>query len=214
MAANDPVITFETLYDIMRREKARDELQKLSHDFYQNVVSYIKDKQNILESQAGKDSIFASQEIEKTRTQLKNVLKIVRDLYDRREAKIVQLALLSARNKERIYDNSSLLPEEHGFYNGIRSLIESARDGFFSLSLPSQNAEKPKDLKTKAETDNGCKVRMTCDVPEFLGTDLQPYGPFANEAIISVPMQIADMLVSLGQAVMENENTKEDEEIL
>ena len=214
MATNDPVITFETLYDIMRREKARDDLQKLNTNFYNDVVTYIKDKQNILSSQSSKESIFASQEIEKTKTQLKNVLKIVRDLYDRREAKIIQLALLSARNKERIYDNSSLLPEEHGFYNGIRSAIEVNRDGFFSLSEGQHSPEKPKDLKMKAEKDNGYKVRMICDVPQFLGTDLQPYGPFKDTKMVALPKQIADMLISLGQAVTENENTKENEEVL
>lgn len=209
MAQNDPVITFETLYDIMRREKARDELQKLDLNFYNDVASYIKDKQNILESQAGKDSIFASQELDKTRTQLKNVLKIVKDLYDRRESKVIQLALLSARNKDKIYDTSALLPEEHSFYGNVKSVVESSRDGFFSL--PSQNLEKPKDLKTKAKMDNGYKVRMLDDVPEFLGTDLQSYGPFTNGTISSLPSDIAEMLVSTNQAVKENESTEKNE---
>lgn len=204
MAPNDPVITFETLYDIMRREKARDELQKLSESFYTDVVSYIRDKQQILESQAGKESIFASQELDKTRTQLKNVMKIVKDLYDKRESKIMHLAILSARNKDQVYDTSALLPEEHPLFGDIRNVVTLARDGFFSMP---NSASKPKDLKISGEKDNAVKVHITCDVPEFLGTDLQPYGPFQNNASISLPAQIADMLVSMGQAVKENEST-------
>lgn len=207
MTSNEPVITFETLYDIMRREEARDELQKLNVTFYQDVFSYITDKQHILESQAGKDSIFASQEVEKTRTQLKNILKIVRKLYDRRESKTIQLALLSARNNEKMYDTSYLLPEEQEFFNSVKAIIGSNRGSFFSLSSPSQNLEKPKDLKITAEKDNGCKVRMLCDVPEFLGIDLLSYGPYTDQSVISLPKQIADMLASLGQAVIENEST-------
>lgn len=205
MAPNDPVITFETLYDIMKREKAHEELQKLNPNFYQDVSCYIKDKQKILESQSGKDSIFASQEIEKTRMQLKNILKIVRDLYDRREAKITQLALLCSRNKDRIYDTTALLHEEMDLLNRMREVAESARDGFFSMSV--KESGKPKDLKIKAETDTGCRVRMVCNVPEFLGIDLKTYGPYANEAVISLPFEVADMLVSTGQATKENENT-------
>jgi len=207
MNANEPVITFETLYDIMRREKARDELQKLNATFYPDVFTYITDKQHILESQAGKDSIFASQEVEKTKTQLRNILKIARELFDRRESKTIQLALLSARNNEKMYDTSALLPEEQEFFNHIKTIIDTNRSSFFSLSSPRPNLEKPKDLKITAEKDNGCKVRMLCDVPEFLGTDLQSYGPYTNQSVVSLPKQIADMLASLGQAVMENEST-------
>ncbi len=208
MAPNDPVVTFETLYDIMRREKARDELQKLSESFYGDVVSYIRDKQQILESQSGKDSIFASQEIDKTRVQLKNVMKIVKDLYDKREAKIIHLALLSARDKDQVYDMSALLPEEHSFFNGAKNVISSARDGFFSMP---NTAIKPKDLKVRSEKDNAVRVIMSCDMPEFLGTDLQPYGPFSNNALVSLPVQIAEMLVSMGQAVKEDESTEKNE---
>lgn len=214
MTANEPVITFETLYDIMRREKARDELQKLGNTFYQDVFNYIRDKQQILDSQAGKDSIFASQELDKTKTQLKNILKIVRELYDRRESKIIQLAVLSARNNEKIYDTSALLVEEQELFNRIKVILINNRDSFLSFSSTRPNGEKPKDLKITAEKDNGCKVRMLCGVPEFLGVDLQPYGPYENQAIISLPKQIADMLASSGQAAIENESTQKNEEVL
>ena len=60
-------ITYETLYELLRREKFRQELQQLTPTFYQDTVNYIKEKQVILDSQKNKDSIFAT-ESEKTRT--------------------------------------------------------------------------------------------------------------------------------------------------
>ena len=61
-------LTYESLYDILRRERARQELQKLNNSFYDEVNNYIKDKINALESQRQKSSIFAQKEIEKTAT--------------------------------------------------------------------------------------------------------------------------------------------------
>ena len=87
------IITYENLYEILRREKYRTELQKLDETFYKDVVKYLQEKRAILESQAKKDNIFASTELEKTQTQLKNVLKIIRELYEKRENKIVQFSL-------------------------------------------------------------------------------------------------------------------------
>ena len=71
------IITYENLYEILRREKYRTELQKIDESFYQDVVKYLQEKTAILASQSKKESIFASTEVEKTQTQLKNVLKIL-----------------------------------------------------------------------------------------------------------------------------------------
>ena len=59
------IITYETLYEILRREKSRPELQELDDSFYRNLVKYIEEKKAILESQRKKESIFTSVEIQK-----------------------------------------------------------------------------------------------------------------------------------------------------
>jgi DNA replication initiation complex subunit (GINS family) len=40
----DVKITYETLFDLLRREKNRNELQQLDPSFYLDVVSYLKEK--------------------------------------------------------------------------------------------------------------------------------------------------------------------------
>ena len=40
------VVTFETLYDALRREKSRDDLQNLPKSFFTDVLVYLREKQS------------------------------------------------------------------------------------------------------------------------------------------------------------------------
>ena len=66
-------ITYETLFDMLRNEKTREELQKLEPSFYQDVLEYIKDKQAL--TQKSDSELFASMEKEKAQKQLENAKK-------------------------------------------------------------------------------------------------------------------------------------------
>jgi len=43
-------------------------------------------------------------------------------------------------------------------------------------------------------------VKITSDVPEFMGTDLEPYGPFEAGDEASIPEENAEILVNRGNA--------------
>ena len=49
------IITYETLYELLRKEKIRTELQNLDPEFFKHVVTYLNDKEAILQSQSKKD---------------------------------------------------------------------------------------------------------------------------------------------------------------
>src|SRR3989344_9686875 len=111
----DVIITYETLYVLLMREKSRAEIQKLDNDFFNDVIKYIKDKKDILDSQKSKENVFAAKEIERTTKQLESIYRILKELYEKRENKIITLALLNSRNLGKV-DTSLLLPEEVKFY--------------------------------------------------------------------------------------------------
>ena len=112
------VITYEMLYEILREEKTKKEMAKLSPDFFVNVISYIEEKKATLESQQKKASVFTLTETIKTKKQLENIHRILKELYERRESKIIQLALFQSRSNE-ITDTSMLLDIEKLFFNDI-----------------------------------------------------------------------------------------------
>ena len=203
---SDVIITYENLYEILRREKYRSELQKLDSNFYQSVVKYLKEKTAILESQSKKDSIFASTEVQKTQTQLKNVQKILKELYEKRENKIIQFALFTSRS-QNIQDTSIMLPEEEALYNHMRKALDTHRDGILlnllQNKLPEVALFEQKDLKIEEKTDT-LSIKILEDIPEFVGPDLKTYGPFQKDNIQDVPLDIANLLIQTNQAKNEN----------
>jgi len=107
-------ITYETLFDLLRREKNREELQELDKDFYEQVLAYLKEKKSDLTKKG--DELFASAEREKLKIQFQNIRRIVKELYERREKKIIIIAMSKARTGSDVIDTSALLPSERQYF--------------------------------------------------------------------------------------------------
>ena len=61
MAEKDVIITFDTLFDLARREKYREEIQKIDPKFFEDVIKYFNEKQAILESQEKRKACLPQQ---------------------------------------------------------------------------------------------------------------------------------------------------------
>jgi len=145
----DVIITYETLYELLMREKSRAEIQKLDNDFFNDVIKYIKDKKDILDSQKSKENVFAAKEIERTTKQLESIYRILKELYEKRENKIFTLALLNSRNQSKI-DTSLLLAEELKFYENIKDNLNIYRKGILGNILEGKFPvlKEPKVIKS------------------------------------------------------------------
>jgi len=58
-------ITLETLYDILRNEKKKEDLQKLEPSFFADVISYLREKKSLLDLKCDGEELFAAGEKEK-----------------------------------------------------------------------------------------------------------------------------------------------------
>ena len=190
----EEIITYEILYDILRRERTRQELQKLEMDLFNNIREYIKNKKAILEDLKTKSSIFAQKEIEKTEKELVNIKKIVKDIYDKRESKVMQLALSSAITN-RVQFDEGLLPEEKEMFENLVGFLKQSREGILNSLL---NADKPKGIKSNQESIK--TIRILQPIPKFMGDDLNEYGPFEEEYIASLPIKVAELLIKNNKA--------------
>ena len=127
-------ITYETLFDLLRKERSLDELQPLAKDFWSQVVSYLKER----EEHVAKASTF---EHEKGKIQLENIKRIIKEIYERREQKIVRLAVNVTRTKTGHYvDKRNMLATEQAYFDEQVALLKKYSKGvllqLFNGELP------------------------------------------------------------------------------
>ena len=122
-------ITLETLYDILRNEKKKEDLQKLEETFFLDVVSYLREKKAFLELKKDNDNPFATGEKEKLEYELRSIQRILKEIYEKREKKIIDIALNRSRTGSDIIDTSSMLREEREFYQKILEILDQFRRG-------------------------------------------------------------------------------------
>jgi len=136
-------ITLETLYDMLRNEKKKEDLQKLDQAFFFDVVGYLREKQALLEMKKDGENIFAAGEKEKLEYELRSIRRILKELYEKREKKILEIAMNKSRTGSDIIDTTSMLREEKEFYNQILQSLDHFRRGvllnLFRGELPSVN---------------------------------------------------------------------------
>src|SRR3989338_8438290 len=120
-------ISYELLFEILRREKNREDLQQIEPDFFGLVFDYLNTLYAELR-QMHEDSHNDPQvddEIEKTQLKIQNLKKMVRDLYSRREKKIGGLAGMRSRTQQSIVNTSLLLENEKRLFDALVVLLET-----------------------------------------------------------------------------------------
>lgn len=191
----EDIITYETLYEILRKEKYEADLTKLNEDFFKSVVAYLEEKNAILISQKQKESIFASKEIEKTERQIQNIKRILRELYERRENKIIQIAVIASRSNQDLEIPG--LKEEKCLLNDLASILKTYREGILDslLNVKIPLIGKPKELKNEEKEPETKLIRFIQPVPRFVGDDMNIYGPFEEEDMANLPSKVAEVII-------------------
>jgi len=211
---SDISITYDLLFDVLRVEKSRDDLQKLDEKFYRNVVEYINSKESVVSNPNTPHS-----ERELTRIQLGNVRKLLMELYDRREKKIINLDIYKIKTSSGMIMTDGLSEEEKPLFerlyselsryrsSTINNIVEGKNPVLESVrvqasSMPSNNsASATNNIEDRDYAAGSVRsVRFIRPVPRFLGPELETYGPFEEDDIASLPSKIADILVDKERA--------------
>ena len=182
-------ITYETLYELLRREKNREELQELSASFYNDVIEYLMGKAGIME----KETEPAKKR--QTETELANVKKLIRELYHKRERKIANIAISRARTGSEMDDSKCLLAPERELYEALFDDLITHREKMLESVLGGKAPENDTKLENKDMT-----IRFIAPVPSFLGPEMESFGPFAKDDIASLPKKVAQVLVEKQRA--------------
>jgi len=210
-------ITLETLYDILRNEKMREELQLLNETFFVDVHSYLKEKQTLLDSKQGNFDLFVEGEKEKLDMELKSIRKMIKEIYERREKKMLDMAINKSRTQSDIIDTSSLLAEEKKFFAEAVAVLDSYRKGILyalwrgelplvvplvkpepTIALKNEPAIVKKELSSE-EAISKLALKFLQPVSRFVAEDLNEYGPFETGEAAEVPAKAANILIERKQ---------------
>lgn len=210
METKEVNITYETLFELLKREKDMTDLQKLDPNFFNYFVEYLNEKNKVLGKE---DSLFSYDEKKKVEKQIDNAKRIIKEIYERREKKILNIALIKSRTKSDVMDTSSFLENEKRFFDEVVKVLDVFRNDVIDNILSGKQTSEitmakeeinKKEIDEKGdidknETKNTKLVRFIYAVPKFVGKELEEYGPFAEEDIANLPIEIADLLINKGR---------------
>jgi len=218
----DIKITLETLYDILRNEKKRDDLQKLDATLFIDIVQYMREKQALLETKRQSTETFAAGERDKLEYEIRSINRILKETYEKREKKIIDIALNRSRTGSDIIDTSSMLHEEKEFYHKVLKTLDDYRQGvlenLFQGKLPHIPDQHKADAVVEKKKEEAhptltslppapssphspTKIKFTMPMPSFVWKDMKQYGPFDIGEELEIYSEVAELIVRKGRAV-------------
>ena len=160
MEKKEVMITYEALFELLMREKGRESLQLLEEGFYENLALYLREKRVALESVA-KPEHYGNEEVERSAKQLQNIYRVVRELFERRERKILNMALVKSRTGSEALDTSALLQEELRLFESASSHLTTSREQLLHSVLESATTRSVALLPLRVKADCRCSTTET-----------------------------------------------------
>ncbi|MFH1325652.1 MAG: hypothetical protein ABIH49_02700 [archaeon] len=176
------MITFNDIYEIARKERYSEQMQKLPKDFLKEVFDYLREKKNI--SLNGEE---LSDEVIKTKKQLENAITIFKELMRERKKKILTLVLVATETGTSKKDSENMFDFEKELFEELMKCV-----------LHSE--EKINDVLNGKAGSNFSGIIFLSDVDEFLGFDGEKIGPFKKGDSVNLHPEIAKILIEDGKA--------------
>lgn len=112
-----PLLTFNSLYNLLREEKKTKKLQHLPNLFYEALNKFLADKRiEITKLKSGSDP----EKLKKEKLILKNSEKIVYELLNLRCTKISSIAIKNKLFGDDVLSKEDILEKELDFFNAVQ----------------------------------------------------------------------------------------------
>ena len=200
--------TYEDIYELLRGEKYSTDLQQITPELLKKICLYFELKQELMQKQK-ESALFEKSSRDQLKPEIENATRALRDLYERREKKIINRAIFTARSDFKIKDTTNFLPAEEKMYLCMIDILREANDSFFNAiknANTAKTAEEPAietsmPILVASEPSIAFKeVKILQSVPQLVGTDLKSYGPYRETEVVKIPEEIANLLLTQGKA--------------
>ncbi|MCL2642165.1 MAG: hypothetical protein FWD52_01415 [Candidatus Bathyarchaeota archaeon] len=176
---------YDELYQAWKHEITESTLGILPRDFYEGITRYLRkitEESNLADNKSLKIVL-----LEKEAT---NVKRILGELLWLRYKKLVKFTTQTQKLSTEL-----LALEEIQIFESFVPFTE-AYQKFAKNLLQGQTR------KSSQETRKRVTLRFSKDIPQIVGVDMRPYGPFIVEDLASLPVQNAKIFVKQGLAVI------------
>ena len=217
MSEEEDVLTFSEIRRIQKEEDQKEQITDLGNKFLLKVSNYFDRKKQT----EGEDS--------REYRNAKRVLDKIISLRMEKIVREARLSVKTNKTNEEIpllpEEQEVFRDLKHEFKSHKQKIEEKIEN----QSMPSTNASKPdktvkddieqeddteqadeekQEMKNKEQEDQEADsseegytlVETTSSVPEFMGTDLEAYGPFDEGEEVKIPDDNAEILVNRGNA--------------
>jgi DNA replication initiation complex subunit (GINS family) len=183
------MLTYEDIYESLRKEKYSEQLQQLPKNFLEEFSEYLKEKQVI----ANKSNDIFSEIIIKTKKQIENSVSILREVLLRRKKKILNMAFVSAETGISKRDVENMLNFEQNLFEAVVKVLEETEKQQNKII----SGVKEEELKNEL-------IRFVSDTDQLMDYDGNAIGPFKKGEIANLPKEITKILVEDKKAEMIN----------
>lgn len=188
-------LTFSELRKAQKKEKRQEDLSDLEDNFILRVSNYLEMKKDV------------------DNREYKSAKRVFDKIIGLRQEKIVKQAKFAVKSENGGSSDLKLLPREKELFLELKNLfqdfnhnIEKMIKGEESIESPDIDIEEEEvneeaEPEPEEEIEEGYQVvKIISDVPEFMGTDLESYGPFDEGEEVEIPEDNAEILVNRGNA--------------
>ncbi|MFH1424415.1 MAG: hypothetical protein ABIG20_01905 [archaeon] len=174
------VITFETIREIQRSERRTERLFGLDDGFYQKISKYL--------SRKGTND-----------DEIRNAKYALRDIVERRERKIMNLALSTVRTKDKA-NLSDMTQREKRLFDSLIETLNAYRVEVVGEEKKAEEAPEEEEAEEDQEETKFMKIEVLENLPEIVGADMENYGPFKKGEIVELPEDNALIFIDSGKA--------------
>lgn len=208
-------VNFGSLREAQRKERETpNTLQPMPSNFYEELSGYFSEKNRAVTEAKGREGDFGNAVAEQHEKELENARSAFKDLFERRLRKISLLALEAADEDgatSMAVDTTAMTSAEREMFDGLFRHFREGRQAILSAVFAAPPGRAEGTLKKAQTATIMVRVRLTSDVPSFVGSDMASYGPYPKGAVAGLPERNARLLVEKGRAVVEEDDEPQKE---
>lgn len=184
------MLTYNDLYEYLRKEKSGEQLQPLPIDFVQQFSTFMAETRKKF-SNVAIDNF--SEGVLRDKKQYENAMAIFKELMLRRKKKILNLVFVAAETGIMKKDFVELMPFEQDLFERLVMAVDDADNSVSEL----MNG-KPIEAKNRM-------ILVKEDIEQFVDMGGELIGPFKKGTSVNLDSQVAQILVNDDKAMFVEE---------